>query len=132
MLEAVGIHTPEQLDEWARSRGYRRAIAASGHPSLNFLWSIEAGLLDLDWRDLPLERTLQLRDQLAAGGRGAGGTDMTDPESEVPETPDEGAYQHLPARVRPEDTTAAQESQPVPDPTMGRDPDHDFLLRHSG
>ncbi len=66
MLAAAGIHTPEQLDALGAVEAYRRAIAAGAHPSMNLLWSIEAALLGMDWRDLPKERKLQLRDQLGS------------------------------------------------------------------
>jgi DNA transformation protein len=64
MLEAAGIHTPDELDRLGAVEAYQRAIAAGGAPSLNFLWSIEAALLGMDWRDLPQERKLELRQQV--------------------------------------------------------------------
>ena len=64
MLVAAGIDTPEELDRLGSLEAYRRAIAAGGRPSLNFLWSMEAALLDLDWRDLPEKRKQELRDAL--------------------------------------------------------------------
>lgn len=64
MLLAAGIDTPDELDRLGSVEAYRRAIAAGGHPSLNFLWSIEAALLDVDWRDLPPDRKSMLRDQV--------------------------------------------------------------------
>lgn len=41
-------------------------------------------------------------------------------------------FRRLPERVRPEDLIATQEAEPAPDPTMGRDPDRDFMLRYAG
>jgi hypothetical protein len=38
----------------------------------------------------------------------------------------------LPERVRPEDMIAVQETEPPPDPTMGRDSERDFMLRNAG
>ena len=38
----------------------------------------------------------------------------------------------LPERIRLEDTFTSQASDAAPDPTMGRDPDQDFLLRNAG
>ena len=64
MLLAAGIDTPDELDRLGSLEAYRRAIAAGGHRSLNFLWSLEAALLDVDWRDLPSERKSFLRDQV--------------------------------------------------------------------
>lgn len=61
MLKAAGITTPRQLDRVGAAEAYRRVLAAGGHPSLNLLWSLEAALLDLDWRDLPPERKAALQ-----------------------------------------------------------------------
>jgi DNA transformation protein len=83
MLAAAGIHTPEQLDELGSVEAYRHAVAAGGRPSMNFLWSIEAALLDMDWRDLPEERKLQLRDQLGSRGPVSRGPVSRGPVSEV-------------------------------------------------
>lgn len=41
-------------------------------------------------------------------------------------------YRKLPEPVRLEDTVTSRDPEPPPDPTMGRDPDTDFLLRNSG
>ena len=41
-------------------------------------------------------------------------------------------FRKLPERIRPEDMIAVQETDPPPDPTMGRDTDRDFLLRNAG
>ena len=111
MLEAAGIRTPAELDRVGSLEAYRRAIAAGGHPSLNFLWSIEAALLGLDWRDLPASRKEQLRAELE---------------------PSERDYQRLPERIARDDMGTSQQTEPPPDPSMGRNPDHEFLLRHSG
>ena len=62
MLHAAGIRTPEHLDEVGALEAYRRAVAAGGHPSLNFLWSLDAALLELDGRDLPAARRAELRE----------------------------------------------------------------------
>jgi len=64
MLLAAGVDTPDELDRLGSVEAYRRAIAAGGHSSLNFLWSIEAALLDVDWRELPPDRKSMLRDQV--------------------------------------------------------------------
>jgi len=64
MLLAAGIRTPDELDRLGSVEAYRRAIAAGGHRSLNFLWSLDAALLDVDWRDLPPDRKALLRDQV--------------------------------------------------------------------
>ncbi len=49
---------------------------------------------------------------------------MTDARAAVPD------YTKLPDPVRYEDTSAEQDSRPVPDPDGGLDPDHLFLLRY--
>jgi hypothetical protein len=41
-------------------------------------------------------------------------------------------FRKLPERIRPEDMTATQETEPPPDPTMGRDCERDFMLRNAG
>ena len=41
-------------------------------------------------------------------------------------------FRKLPERIRPEDMIAVQETEPPPDPTMGRDPERDFMLRNAG
>ena len=41
-------------------------------------------------------------------------------------------FRKLPKRIRPEDMIASQETEPPPDPTMGRDPERDFMLRNAG
>ena len=41
-------------------------------------------------------------------------------------------FRRLPERIRLEDMIAAQETEPPPDPTMGRDSERDFMLRNAG
>jgi hypothetical protein len=41
-------------------------------------------------------------------------------------------FRKLPERIPPEDMIAIQETEPPPDPTMGRDPERDFILRNAG
>jgi len=41
-------------------------------------------------------------------------------------------FKKLPKRIRPEDMTATQDTEPPPDPTMGRDSERDFMLRNAG
>lgn len=40
-------------------------------------------------------------------------------------------FRTLPERIRPEDMIATQETEPPPDPLMGRDPERDFMLRNA-
>lgn len=64
MLDGAGIHSPDELDRLGAVEAYRRAIAAGGHPSLNFLWSLDAALLDVDYFDLTPERKALLRKEI--------------------------------------------------------------------
>ena len=41
-------------------------------------------------------------------------------------------FRKLPERIRPEDMIATQETEPPPDPLMGRDSERDFMLRNAG
>ena len=41
-------------------------------------------------------------------------------------------FKKLPERIRPEDLTTVQETEPPPDPTNGRDNDTRFLLWNIG
>ena len=41
-------------------------------------------------------------------------------------------FKKLPERIRIEDMIATQETEPPPDPTMGRDCERDFMLRNAG
>ena len=48
-----------------------------------------------------------------------------------PRTPDASPdFRHLPEPVKLEETVAAQDVRPVPDPDGGRDPNHEWMLRH--
>lgn len=40
-------------------------------------------------------------------------------------------YRRLPAPIRLEDTVATTDTDPVPDPDGGRDPQRDFMLRYA-
>lgn len=55
-------------------------------------------------------------------------------ESSSPEQParDVADFRHLPEPIRLEDTIAEQDVRPVPDPDGGRDPNHEWMLRHIG
>ncbi len=41
-------------------------------------------------------------------------------------------FKRLPERIPVEDTIATQDTDPPPDPTMGRDSEHDFMMRNAG
>jgi len=55
-------------------------------------------------------------------------TDAAGQDKQVPPA----RFRKLPERIRPQDMTATQETEPPPDPTMGRDSERDFLLRNAG
>ena len=56
----------------------------------------------------------------------------TEPE-QVAETESRRArFRTLPRHIPLKDTIASQDPDPAPDPTMGRDPDRDFMLRNAG
>ncbi|MBA3719679.1 MAG: hypothetical protein H0W95_05250 [Nocardioidaceae bacterium] len=40
-------------------------------------------------------------------------------------------FRELPAGVRVEDTVAAKGEETAPDPSLGLDPERDFMLRHA-
>ena len=46
--------------------------------------------------------------------------------------PESDRYRHLPKRIAPEDLVATVDTEAPPDPTMGRDPERDFMLRNVG
>ena len=41
-------------------------------------------------------------------------------------------FKKLPERILPEDMIETQETEPPQDPKMGRDTEHDFLMRNAG
>ena len=41
-------------------------------------------------------------------------------------------FKKLPERILPEDMIETQETEPPQDPEMGRDTDHDFMMRNVG
>jgi hypothetical protein len=43
----------------------------------------------------------------------------------------DGPYRRLPEPIRVEDTVAIHDADPPPDPTGGRDPETDFMLRYA-
>ncbi len=55
-------------------------------------------------------------------------TRKTDADEGKPAEP----YRRLPGRIRVEDMITTQDVGPVPDPTMGRDAERDFMLRNAG
>lgn len=53
-------------------------------------------------------------------------------DHQEPDDPQPNRWRHLPEPVRLEDTIAVKDAEPVPDPTRGRDPERDFMLRYAG
>lgn len=41
-------------------------------------------------------------------------------------------FRHLPERIGPAEFVETHDAEAVPDPTMGRDPERDFMLRNAG
>lgn len=67
MLAAVGVETLEELAERGAVDTYIDVVDAGlFRPSLNLLWGLEAVLAGIHWKDIPAERKLQLRAQVAA------------------------------------------------------------------
>jgi hypothetical protein len=63
------------------------------------------------------------------GGHGAGPASRRAP---VGERPGSERFRTLPEPIRLEDMVAVQVVSPPADPTMGRDPERDFMLRNAG
>ena len=57
---------------------------------------------------------------------------MTEPVEPPPEQPDRSRFRTLPRRIPLDETVAGVEVEAAPDPTMGRDPERDFMLRNAG
>lgn len=55
------------------------------------------------------------------------GTEATPAPQDLGEPPD---VRRLPEPIALEDTVAAQDVHPVPDPQGGRDANHEWMLRH--
>jgi hypothetical protein len=55
---------------------------------------------------------------------------MTEVPPRVPRTPVD--YRELPEPIALKDTITSRETDPAPDPTMGRDTETEFLVRNAG
>jgi hypothetical protein len=77
MLVAAGIATPDDLDRLGAVEAYRRAVQSGAPRHTMLLWSLDAALLGVDWRDVPLERRHEVsaaaERALAGPRRGEGG-----------------------------------------------------------
>jgi hypothetical protein len=64
-LASVGIHTLEEVAELGVVETYGRVKAAYPEKvSLNFLYGLQAALLDLPWTELPLDIKNELKRQV--------------------------------------------------------------------
>ena len=64
-LALVGIETVQQLGNVGAVGAYRLLKDAFPNwASLNALWGVQAALMEIDWRLLPLEIKQQLMDEL--------------------------------------------------------------------
>ena len=62
-LVDVGVESIEELERIGSVEAYRRVRDLhQGEASLNLLWALQAGLMDIHWADLPPE----IKDQLLA------------------------------------------------------------------
>lgn len=77
MLVAAGISTPDDLDRLGAVEAYRRAVMSGAPRHTMLLWSLDAALLGVDWRDVPLERRREVSAEaeraLADASRADGG-----------------------------------------------------------
>jgi DNA transformation protein len=79
MLLAAGIATPDDLDRLGPVEAYLRAVHAGAPRHTMLLWSLDAALLGVDWRDVPLERRREVSAQAdRAFGAPPGVPDATD------------------------------------------------------
>jgi len=65
-LSEVGIHTRADLDAVGAVEAYQRLRTRAGNVSLNALYAMQAGLMNVDWRDLPDELKTALREAVEA------------------------------------------------------------------
>lgn len=63
-LHAVGIETPEHLQEVGAVSAYKLCQAAGYPTSLTFLWALWGALHNVPWTEIPEDVKQQLRAQL--------------------------------------------------------------------
>lgn len=68
-LNAIGIRTAGELERMGVVQAYINLQDAGFNTTLNLLWSMAAGLVDMPWTELPDEVKDILRKQLADAGR---------------------------------------------------------------
>ncbi|WP_421791131.1 TfoX/Sxy family DNA transformation protein [Hyphobacterium sp.] len=61
-LAEVGIRSRADLEAAGAVEAYLRLKARAGNVSLNALYAMQAGLMDVDWRHLPDELKAALRE----------------------------------------------------------------------
>ncbi|WP_394692244.1 TfoX/Sxy family DNA transformation protein [Hyphobacterium sp.] len=61
-LSEVGIHSRADLERIGAVEAYKRLRDRAGKVSLNALYAMQAGLMDVDWRHLPDELKAALRE----------------------------------------------------------------------
>jgi DNA transformation protein len=64
-LADVGIRTRSDLETVGAVEAYIRLKTRGGNVSLNALYAMQAGLMDVDWRHLPGELKAALREEVA-------------------------------------------------------------------
>lgn len=63
-LREVGIDSREDLEEVGVVEAFRRVRAGNHHGTLNLLWALQGGLMEVHWTKVPLALREQLRDEL--------------------------------------------------------------------
>ena len=63
-LKQAGIVTPQDLLEVGALEAYLRLKALGFNPTLNALWALEGACQGTDWRDIPTERKMELKQEL--------------------------------------------------------------------
>ena len=70
MLEEIGVATIDDLRNLGSVNAYLKLqFSFPDQISLNFLWAMQAGLQDRDWRDLSSDEKEILKDELAASAK---------------------------------------------------------------
>jgi len=68
MLAAAGIKTIDDLRAIGAVEAYRRVrLANPDGISLNMLWALQGALLDIEWREVPGEIKVTLKDEVERG-----------------------------------------------------------------
>lgn len=65
-LKRAGIETEQDLIEVGALEVYLRLKALGFNPTLNALWALEGACQGIDWRDIPAERKMELKQQLTS------------------------------------------------------------------